>query len=38
MKCIKNTFDAKLLLTDTDSFVYEIKTDVYEDFSDYPVN
>ena len=44
---IKNKFDDKLLLTDTDSLVYEIKTeDVYEDFyldkdlfdsSDYPV-
>ena len=30
---IKNKFDAKLLFTDTDSLVYEIKTeDVYEDF------
>ena len=29
----KNKFDAKLLFTDTDSLVYEIKTeDVYEDF------
>ena len=47
-KYIKNKFDAKLLLTDTDSLVYEIKTkDVYEhfylgkdlfDFSDYPLN
>ena len=45
---IKNKFDAKLLFTDTDSLVYEIKTeDAYEDFysdkdlfdfSDYPVN
>ena len=45
-KHIKSKFDAKLLLTDTDSLVYEIKTeDVYEDFygdknlidfSDYP--
>ena len=32
-KYIKSKFDAKLLLTDTDSLVYEIKTeDVYEDF------
>ena len=32
-KFIKNKFDAKLLLTDRDSVVYEIKTeDVYEDF------
>ena len=47
-KYINNKFDAKLLLTDTDSSVYEIKTeDVYEDFyqdknlfdfSDYPLN
>ena len=30
---IKNKFDAKLLFTDTDNLVYEIKTeDVYEDF------
>ena len=30
---IKNTFDAKLLFTDRDSLVYEIKTeDVYKDF------
>ena len=46
-KYIKNKFDAKLLFTDTDSLVYEIKTeDVYEDFyqeknllhfSDYPL-
>ena len=33
-KYIKSKSDAKLLLTDTDSLVYEIKTeDVYEDFS-----
>ena len=31
-KYIKSKFDAKLLFTDTDSLVYEIKTDVYEDF------
>ena len=32
-KYIKNKFDAKLLFTDTDGLVYEIKTkDVYEDF------
>ena len=32
-KYIKSKSDAKLLLTDTDSLVYEIKTeDVYEDF------
>ena len=32
-KYIKNTFNAKLLFTDTDSLVYEIKTeDVYEGF------
>ena len=32
-KYIKNRFDAKLLFTDTDSLVYEIRTeDVYEDF------
>ena len=32
-KYIKNKFDAKLLHTDTNSLVYEIKTeDVYEDF------
>ena len=47
-KYIKSKFDAKLLFTDTDSIVYEIKTeDVYEDFyqeknlfdfSDYPLN
>ena len=47
-KYIKNKFDAKLLFTDTDSLVYEIKTeDVYEDFyldkdlfdvSDYSLN
>ena len=30
---IKNTFDAKLLFTDRDSLIYEIKTeDVYKDF------
>ena len=47
-KYIKSKFDAKLLFTDTDSLVCEIKTeDVYEDFyqdknlfdfSDYPLN
>ena len=32
-KYIKSKFNAKLLLTDTDSLVYKIKTeDVYEDF------
>ena len=45
---MKSKFDAKLLFTDTDSLVYEIKTEyVYEDFyldkdlfvfSDYPLN
>ena len=45
---VKNKFDAKLLFTDTDSLVYEIKfKDVYEecfkdrklfDFSEYPVD
>ena len=45
---VKNKFDPKLLFTDTDSLVYEIKgEDVYElpysdkhffDFSNYPVN
>ena len=45
---IKNKFDAKLLFTDTDSLVYEIKgEDVYEkfyldkglfDFGDYSMN
>ena len=45
---IKSKFDVKLLFTDTDSLVYEIKTeDVYEDFyedknlldfSDYPLD
>ena len=47
-KYIKNRSDAKLLFTDTDSLVFEIKTkDVYEDFyqdknlfdfSDYPID
>ena len=47
-KYIKSKFDAKLLFTDTDSLVYDIKTeDVYEDFyrdkilfdfSDYPLD
>ena len=47
-KYIKSKFDVKLLFTDTDSSVYEIKTeDVYEDFyqdknlsdfSDYPLH
>ena len=31
-KYIKSKFDAKFVFTDTDSFVYEIKADVYEDF------
>ena len=32
-KYIKSKFDGKLLFTDTESLVYEIKTeDVYEDF------
>ena len=36
-KYIKSKFDANLLFTDTDSLVYEIKTeDVY--FSDYSLN
>ena len=45
---VKNKFDAKLLFTDTDSLVYEIKgKDVYEEsfqdkelfhFSNYPIN
>ena len=42
-KYINSNIDAKLLLTDTDSLVYEIKTkDVYDknlfDFSDYPLD
>ena len=47
-KYIKSKFDAKLLFTDTDSLVFEIKTkDVYQDsyqdknlfdFSDYSLN
>ena len=44
-KYIKSKFHVKLLFTDTDRLVYEIKTeDVYEDFyqdngfSDYPLN
>ena len=47
-KYVKSKFDAKLLFTDTESLVHEIKTeDVYEDFyqdknlfdfSDYPLN
>ena len=47
-KYIEKKFDAKLLFTDTDSLVYDIKTeDVYEDFyqdknlcdfSDYPLD
>ena len=47
-KYVKNKFDAKLLFTDTDSLVYEIKTeDVYKyfyadkdlfDFSDHPLD
>ena len=32
-KYVKSKFDAKLFLTNTDSLVYEIKTeDVYKDF------
>ena len=32
-KHIRSKFDAKLLLTDTESLLYEIKTeDVYDDF------
>ena len=48
MSILKNRFDVKLLFTDTDSLVYEIKgKDVYEqsyvdknllDFSEYPIN
>ena len=47
-KYVKSKFDPKLLFADTDSLVYEIKTeDVYEDFyqdknlfdfSDYPLD
>ena len=47
-KYINSKYDANLLFTDTDSLVYEIKTeDVYEDFykdknlfgfSDYPLH
>ena len=47
-ECVKQKFDAKLLFTDTDSRVYEIKEkNVYEktfqdkklfDFSEYPIN
>ena len=47
-ECVKQKFDAKLLFTDTDSLVYEIKgEDIYEksfqdkklfDFSEYPTN
>ena len=43
-KYIKSKFDAKLLFTDTDSLVHQIKTeDVYEDknlfdFIDYPLD
>ena len=47
-KYVKNKFDAKLLFTDTDSLVYEIKSkDVYGEcfkerklfeFSEYPVD
>ena len=47
-KYVKNKFDAKLLFTDTDSLVHEIKVgdvceDFYQDknlfdFSDYPLN
>ena len=31
-KCMKRELDAKLLLTDADSLVYENKTNIYEDF------
>ena len=31
-KYIKRKYNAKLLFTDTDSLIYEIKTDVYEIF------
>ena len=46
-KYIKSKYRANFLFTDTDSLVYEIKTDVYEDFykdkilfdfSDYSLN
>ena len=37
-KYIKSKFDVNLLFTDTDSLVYEIKTEDVYDFSDYSLN